>query len=453
MDEITPRFNMSLDTTTRAWLKRPAKRNLLRDDLRMHAQRFMIGFTVVVLTAAVVWPLLPRRYESYATFVLRPADEEGRGDRAPALRQSLDENAIQSEVDVISSPAIAATVIDKHGLIDDPEFNGRLRSWTRWFKSSSGGGQVQAEMRQKLQQHLNVSRDRRSYTVKLGYWSSDPAKAAAMTSTLLSAYVDNQLSRKRQSIDALTRWLNERVAILRSKYEASSQAVNQFMARSNLIDSGAQIALEQQVTSLSTEVAQVRARVIEARTRALALSQMQKAGLLEQSPDVLASPSIQRLKESLAATFAKPVILSRDLQAINNEITTEANRIWQAAEVEAQSWAQREALLQQEIQSLRGAIAQRREAEIKLDELRRESSIDKTVLDEALTRLRDQTARADALRPDIEVLALPETPLRAVSPDPFLAAVGTLLLATLAGLVMIWRPVTAAVTDLVRGRA
>ncbi|WP_112662533.1 GumC family protein [Microvirga flavescens] len=462
MDEITPKFNMSFETIGRAAPRHP---NVLRADWRANAQRFLLGFSVVVLVAIVAWPLLPRRYESYATIVMRPTDEEGRADRAPALRQSLDESAIQSEVDIIGSPGVAATVIDRHRLIDDPEFNrriggvsGRLRQWASVVVPSLAGpsrnsDQIRAELRQKLQQHLNVSRDRRSYTVKLGYWSSDPAKAVALTSTLLSAYVDDQLARKRQSIDSMTRWLNERVAILRSKYDASSRTVSQFMVQSNLIDSGEQIALDQQLTSLGTEAAQVRARAIEAKTRAQALTQLQKAGLLEQSPEVLSSPTVQRLKESLAATFAKPVVLARDLQAINAEITLEASRIWQAAEAEAQNLAQRDVLLQQEIQSLRSVVSQRRQAEIKLEELRREASIDKTVLDDALTRLRDQTARADALRPDIEVLAQPEMPLRATFPDPLLTALGTLLLATLAGLTMIWRPVITALSGLLRGRA
>ena len=187
--------------------------------------------------------------KSTASVILRPTDSDGRLDSIQSLRQPLDENAIQSEMDIIGSPTIASAVINHHHLANDPEFAGDrtslryrlLASLYKTFPATTGWfGQVNqgsdAELREELQKHLSVSRDRRSYTVKMGYWSSDPAKAAALTDTLLNAYLSNQVARKRGSADQHSAWLIERVEALRGKYDNSERAVREFALNSERTD-------------------------------------------------------------------------------------------------------------------------------------------------------------------------------------------------------------------------
>ena len=96
----------------------------------------MFGFFVVLCLAVLAWPTLPRRYESSATIVLRPTDREGQSDSVQSMRQPLDENAIQSEVDMIGATSVIDTVLAKHGIAADPEFTapsliGRVKTWIR----------------------------------------------------------------------------------------------------------------------------------------------------------------------------------------------------------------------------------------------------------------------------------------------------------------------------------
>jgi hypothetical protein len=156
------------------------------------AKQFCGGFILVILCAGIAWPLLPRRYESTASVILRPTDVYGRMDSVQSLGHPLDDNAIQSEMDIIGSPTIASAVIAHHNLANDPEVAGDPSRLSRRFLEglyrvapimSEWFGDLRqvsdAGLREQLQKHLSVSRDRRSYTVKMGYWSSDPAKAAA----------------------------------------------------------------------------------------------------------------------------------------------------------------------------------------------------------------------------------------------------------------------------------
>ncbi len=64
-------------------------------------RRFLAGFFVVLCVAAAAWPFLPRRFEAAGSVILRPTDREGQSDSALSMRQPLDDNAVQSEMDLV----------------------------------------------------------------------------------------------------------------------------------------------------------------------------------------------------------------------------------------------------------------------------------------------------------------------------------------------------------------
>ncbi|MBF9234416.1 GumC family protein [Microvirga alba] len=405
----------------------------------------MTGFAVVIAVAAAAWPLLPRRYESTASVIMRPTDEEGRFDRGQSLRQPLDESAIQSEMDLMGSPAIAATVIARHQLAIDPEFGRDPNNWkttlSHWARENiplfSGAAETPAtsntELRQTLQKHLNISRDRRSYTVKLGYWSSDPVKAAAMTETLLSAYLEDQSARKRRLTEKFSDGLTERVESLRAKQGNSERAVSQFMAASDLVDSATQTSLENQLSALGREAAEARTRYINATTR----TELQKNMVIDGASEVRSSSFEPSAKESNAVEATRSVAWLRD-----NRLVVQSPGLPANPEAEAKGWAAKEAVLRRAMKAIREELASRRQAELKLEQLRQEAATDKSVLDAALTRLKEQAVRTATLGPDVEILAHPEAPIRPIFPDPLLAIIGTFFAACLAGAAMIWRPLS-----------
>jgi polysaccharide biosynthesis transport protein len=392
---------------------------------RSYTLRFFMGFSVVVAAFAMVWPFLPRRYEATTTIIFHPTDPESPSDSAQVLRQPLDESAMQSEIDQIASPTLAAIVLAQHSLAADPEFNG---GWKSWFGQS---GASDADLRQSLLARLSVSKDRRSYTVKFGFMLSDPVKAAALTDTLLKAYLANQLARKRKAIDNLTGWLTEQVDMLRAKSDASQLAIKDFLVQSGLIDAGATISLERELSTLSTEAALAQSRSADAQARANALSDLQKTGKLDGAPEVVASPFIQKLKDRMATQ-----------REIEEQIAAEGDRIFRAAKTEARASMEHEAALQNAIKTIRDEMIKRKYSELRLAVLRRDAESDRTALDLALVHLAGQTARANAVIPHVDVIAPPEVPIRPVFPNPLLAILGTLMAGCLAGVAMVWRPLS-----------
>jgi uncharacterized protein involved in exopolysaccharide biosynthesis len=425
------------ETRDEAWttfgrLRRKSDLNLSRS----YTLRFFMGFSVVVAAFAMAWPFLPRRYEATTTIIFHPTDPESPSDSAQFLRQPLDESAMQSEIDQIASPTLAAVVLAQHSLAADSEFNGGRKSW---FGQSAASD---ADLRQRLLARLSVSKDRRSYTVKFGFMSSDPVKAAALTDTLLKAYLADQLARKRKAIDNLTGWLTEQVDMLRAKSDASQQAVKDFLVQSGLIDTGATISLERELSTLSTEAALALSRTTDAQARANALSDLQKTGKLDGAPEVVASPVIQKLKDRMAGARSAVSLVDLPQRAFEAQIGSEADRIVQSVKTEARASMEREGALRHAIKTIRDEMIKRQYSELRLAVLRRDAESDRTALDLALVHLAGQTARANAVIPHVDIIAPPEVPIRPVFPNPLLAILGTLMAGCLAGAAMVWRPLS-----------
>lgn len=402
-------------------------------------RRFLAGFFLVLCVAAAAWPVLPRRYEAAGSVILRPTDREGQSDSALAMRQPLDDNAVQSEMDLVSATSVIDAIIARHAVAADPEFAGppilaRLTRWAGWAPDPAAP--TEADLRERVRRHLVVARDRRSYTVRVGFWSADPAKAEAIAQTLVSTYLDDQVARKRRAAEALFQWLELRVGLIRAKQQASAGAVEAYMARSGLVDRGDQISLDAQLVTLSQEAALARARSIELTTRAATLAALQAANGLDGAPEVLASTTIQALKQSLSAALGRTVVMSPEQRAITEQIAAESNRIVRSAAAEGENWSRREAALQGQIRAIRATLTERQKATLVLERLQQEAASDRTALAEALTRLKGQTASGGAQRTDVEVVSRPEMPREAAFPSLPLYGLGSLLAAFLAGAAM-----------------
>ena len=398
--------------------------HLLNKDL---VRRFLIGFVPIVATTLVAWPFIPRRYEASAVVVLRPSDT-GSSDDVRGWRHVLDENAIQSEIDHITSPRLADIVIARHNLTADPEFAKRDLLGFGSAKPVS-----EAEVRRNLNERLSVERERKSYTVKMGYWSSDPQKATAMTETLMTAYLDDQVARKREASTKVALWLRNEAEARESAYRESLGKVEELLERSGLMDTGERVAIDNQLATLSAEAAQVRSRIIEATIRVESLHARNDAGDLEHAPEVLSSPTVRRLKETLATAMSRSAVLGSETRAINAEIKAEAERILRATEIELDGLLNHEIKLQEAIERLRGKLVERRRNELKLEELNRRAAFDKEIYDEALKRVHSHHGRADVLTPDAEIVTVPQVPLRPAQPQFLLTMLASLVLATIAG--------------------
>ena len=246
--------------------------------------RFALGFMTVVGCGLVAWPLLPRHYEATSTLILRSPDETGLNSHSQALRQLLDDGAVNSELDVMASLPLTAAVVTRLDLTSDPEFK---KSGRGWFGQAITG---QSDPVREVLTHLIIARDRKSYTVKLGYWSSDAAQAMRMANALMGAYLDRQVKLKQEANARVVDRLGSRLIELAVREAdgikvASSEAADP-LAGSSRSDSRAALVME---------LAAVRERLVE-------VSQRQ----VDIQPDVEVIADAQM---PLSAAFPNPVLM------------------------------------------------------------------------------------------------------------------------------------------------
>lgn len=438
--------------------------------------RFLLGFALVIGLAAVAWPELPRVYVATETLLLRPSGLPGRPEPAAPMRQPLDESAVLSELDTLNSDALIDHVIAAHDLARDPEFvrTAQLPDWIRtrlsgtvaagwpaWIdkrwsafvaspQPGTGDPAGFARLRRDVREHLVVDRDRRSYTFRVGFRSEDPLKAAAVAGTVVSRFMELQVSRKRASLEASAAYLAEREQRLRTRAEATRREVLDFRVTTGLIDQGARASLEAQLAALSAEAATARARSIEATTRAQMLARMQEKGTLDGAPDVLSSPLIQQLNQALSTAFARPTIFPAEVNALREQIAATRDRILVGAQAEAANWHERQTLIEAEMQAIRDRLVQLNKDQFVLDtKVQEATNADAAWLD-ALTERRSALT-AGALQPDAEVLSPATVPDRPAFPAPIPFAAGVLVLGVLAGALFNLKPLVRDAKRMVRG--
>lgn len=394
-------------------------------------QRFLAGFLFVVFMAFIAWPLLPSRYEATASLILRTTNENGQIDLTQSLRQPLDENAIQSEIDTISSNAFAKEIIKQLDLSSDPEFKNasgglatRLRRLVADYipaLKAEALPPTEADIIRNVQDHLTVTRDRRSYTVRVGYWSNDAKKASKMANALVNHYLDFQTKQKRIAFESVNDALKSQILELAEREADSTRELQDILNQTGLNNSTIPVSLEHQISVLSTELGRVRAQKAQASALvavpasgqvvsniglALPLSEFGATVLGNTDPKVQITPSA----EDIAATRAARTNLAR--------ITLEEN------------------FIRDEIETLRAERNKLSIVEPQIDNLKRNIGTIKTQLDSSRSQLLTRLALTDRLKPDAQLLVEAQPPLSAAFPNPLMVTLVTLLAATLSGLAL-----------------
>ena len=344
------------------------------------------------------------------SFFTRPAGEQPR-DQA----RTLDEQTVQSQVQVLTSRDLAVEVINALDLIDNPAFEkdagGNIV--TRFFRRLAGLSPKSEEERaaNAFAEHLSVYQLAKSSVIAVDYTSGDPNLAAAIANKLADIYIDWQREAKLEQTKDATAWLSAQIEVLRPKVAEAEAAVEQFRASQGLYAGTNNVTLNaQQLSELNSQLILAKAQRSEAEARARLIKKMlEEKSDIDATPEVLKSELIARLIDQrvrvqrqlaeLSATLlpSHPRIkqLTSELADVRAQIRDEATKIVQSLENEAEIAAAREASLRTSLNEVKTQASGLSEAEIKLRALEREAKAQRDLLESYLARYRDASARHD----------------------------------------------------------
>ena len=127
-------------------------------------------------------------------------------------------------------------------------------------------------------------------------------------------------------------------------------------------------------------------------------------------------------------------------KAIDAQIAIESDRILQSAKTQASVLTEQEVALKRAIEAIRVELVRRKNLEFGLVPLQHDAEADRKALDSAIVRLAGQTARANAVVPDVNVMSRPVVPTWPAFPKPLLTVLAAVIAGCLVGAAMVWRP-------------
>lgn len=372
-----------------------AEYSTLRETKSERLRRFAVAFGIVIAASAFAWPFLPRRYEASSVIILHASEQD---DSVSGLRQVLfDEGAIQSEMDRLSSSSLLQQVAKRLDLANDTDF-ARGLFWPVGLPFEASVHLDEMQVRKRLKDRLNVTREHHSYTLRVTFSDVDPERAKNLANILIAVYFDDQLERKRQQYEARHQQFVSAVNTLKTRTETASQALRSFIAATSLNDYGEETDLQGQWSVLNSELIQARTHILESRNKNATIATKQSV-----------QPAMMRDASSLGG------------------------------EGEAY-WLKRESLLQTEMSAILNKINALKLNDLHLNELRRAFDSEQTALTAAEARLNAHNENTHALHPDADVVASADPPLSPSFPNPVLTIIGSFMLACLAGVVAAFRP-------------
>jgi polysaccharide biosynthesis transport protein len=270
----------------------------VRDVLRRRYLLLLIITLVVTVIGVVLSYQISPSYQGVTRVQIDPSRTPLEHEQNEAQAQLASE-AIETEVSVINSADVARSVVQRLGLLNDPEFAPQ---------PVSGRPPLSAEAKldstvQAVQHHLAASRDRLTYIIVIRFNSRDPHKAARIANAFANAYLDQKVGTRIGTAERQEQWFQNRMNEFAGEVRAADDKVAEFQAKSGIVR-GAQnqqgTVLDQQIGPLSLQMASAEAVAAEARSKAMSAQTQVAQGHLDSVTDVRQSPVIQELRRERA---------------------------------------------------------------------------------------------------------------------------------------------------------
>lgn len=386
------------------------------------AKGWIIGLAVGAgVVTFIVLSMLRPLYTSEARILIqndesaftRPTSEQGRDWQ----QRALDEQAVQSQVQVLTSRDLAVQVIKDLDLTDNADFlrdagTGAIKRFLNRLGLGRGSPKSEEEKAANaFAEHLSVYQLSKSSVIAVEYTSGDSSLAAEVANKLADVYIAWQREAKLEQTKDATAWLSSQIEVLRKRVAEAEAAAEQFRAQQGLFAGTNNVTLNaQQLSELNSQLILAKAQRSEAEARARLIKKMlADKGDIDATPEVLKSELIARLIDQrvqvqrqlaeLSATLlpSHPRIkqLTSELADVRAQIRAEALNIVKSLENEAQVAAARETSLRNSLNDVKTQASGLSEAEIKLRALEREAKAQRDLLESYLARYRDASARHD----------------------------------------------------------
>ena len=368
---------------------------------------------------------------------------------ANGYQGALDASIIDTEVEVLRSPALAEAVATDLNLERDPEFNyalvppsgvdrvraavlgpvlGALHNALSPHQYSQAGqpqGKPRNPVADAVAGHMKVYRVGTSYIIRVEATSHDPAKAARIANAFANSYLRSQLAGKFDTSHQANSWLYARIGELRQRVVDAETALQNYKIQNNLLSAAGATLAEQEISALDQQVTMTRAQEAEAEARlSTAKSQLAAGSAGDDVGETMSSPVIQSLRSQRAAVSQRianlqtrygdrhPDLLKArsELADIDVQMKGEINRIMSNLQAQRTVARERGAAIERSASVSRQQLAQNNRSMVHLNELQRNADAERALYESFLSKFKELSAEAGLAQTDAHIVSPAQTP-------------------------------------------
>jgi uncharacterized protein involved in exopolysaccharide biosynthesis len=276
------------------------------DTIRKSRIWILASVLACMLLALVFILLSPLTYVASGRILIDPAGLEFLGE-GPVSRPGNSPSGTveaESQIYVISSREVLERVIAREGLADSPQFGARSGALAR-LSAMLGRAPVrdrEALALWRLERAVSVTRNQGSMVATVNVRTSDRKVSATVANAIMDAYLEEELRASIQASQRAATSLDARLSDLREQLRQAEDRYERYRRDNNLVTSGGQPILEQQVEQLSTQLTAAEARVNELSSALANIERLRGSSSgLDAIPETLRTGTIATLRERYAA--------------------------------------------------------------------------------------------------------------------------------------------------------
>ncbi|WP_282092608.1 polysaccharide biosynthesis tyrosine autokinase [Epibacterium ulvae] len=170
-------------------------------------------------------------YRAAASLILDTADSDVADLLGESGATQLSETELNTNISVLRSDAQLKQVIERLNLLEDPEFNplagqdpGTVSEAERVLYAESLASVVANNLRSAIFAR-NVQR---TFVVTIAVTTSSAVKSKNIANTMVDVYLERQVAQKRETAQAATAWLNQRVTELQNDVIEAERRIDEF---------------------------------------------------------------------------------------------------------------------------------------------------------------------------------------------------------------------------------
>lgn len=434
----------------------------LLDVRRVLITRILLATLLFALSVAV---LLPTTYASSAVVMLDPRKNNITDLSAVLTPQLSDPAAVQNQIQIITSRELAASVMERLNLQNDPEFNPELGNPgvlqllgelvtmlnpKNWFETLPANAVLSRErVIENLQRHVRADAEGLSTSIAITATARDAAKAALIANTFADSYVKSQLADKIGATTATTGWLNKRLQDLAQQLQIQQEAVQRYKAEHNLNDSApGNSIVDQQMVGINSQIVAARSALAEKQAINNRIKQLVEAGNPADVTQIVSSPLIMQLRGQQTALLAQEGELNSRygqlhprMQAIQEQKRDLDFKIAQEVGRLAASAANDVMVASAHLNSLQGSLGgtestarSQNMARVQLQALESNANSTRTMYEAFVQRLRQSQNLDEAQTPESRIISSAPLPLRPAGPKRLLIVGASIPLGLLLGI-------------------